>query len=55
MPDAIFADEEWAVVRRALRPAGRLVSESRDPAKKAWLEWTRARTYRRIVVPARQD
>ena len=25
--------------------------ESRDPARKAWLEWTRDQTYRRVVVP----
>jgi SAM-dependent methyltransferase len=49
------ADEEWAAalreVRRALRPAGRLVFESRDPARRAWLEWTREHTDRRVVVP----
>jgi len=48
-------DEEWAAalraVCRALGPAGRLVFESRDPARKAWLEWTRDQTYRRVVVP----
>jgi SAM-dependent methyltransferase len=48
-------DEEWAAalaaVRPALRPAGRLVFESRDPARQAWLEWTRDRTYRRVAVP----
>jgi SAM-dependent methyltransferase len=49
------ADEEWAAalqaVREALRPAGRLVFESRDPARKAWLEWTRDQTYRRVAIP----
>ena len=25
--------------------------ESRDPAGKAWLEWTRDQTYRRVVIP----
>ena len=49
------ADEEWAAalqaVREALRPAGRLVFESRDPAKKAWLEWSRDQTYRRVAIP----
>lgn len=48
-------DGEWAAalraVRQALRPAGRLVFESRDPARKAWLEWTREQTYRRVVIP----
>jgi SAM-dependent methyltransferase len=47
--------EEWAAalraVRAALRPGGRLVFESRDPGKQAWLEWSRERTYRRAVVP----
>ena len=35
----------------ALRPGGRLVFETRDPAAKAWLEWTRERSYRRTEVP----
>jgi SAM-dependent methyltransferase len=47
--------QEWAVVlrsaRQALRPGGRLVFESRDPARAAWLEWTRDQSYRRVVVP----
>jgi SAM-dependent methyltransferase len=50
-----IADEEWAATLRAicgaLRPGGRLVFESRDPAKKAWLEWNRDQTYRRVVIP----
>ena len=49
------ADEEWAAAvgaaRQALRPAGRLVFESRDPARRAWLEWTRDQTYRRVAIP----
>jgi SAM-dependent methyltransferase len=47
--------QEWAATleaaREALRPGGRLVFESRDPAKKAWLEWNRDQTYRRVVIP----
>jgi hypothetical protein len=47
--------QEWAAtlraVRQALRPVGRLVLESRDPGKKAWLEWNRDQTYRRVVIP----
>ncbi|HEY3036995.1 MAG TPA: hypothetical protein VGJ54_20340 [Streptosporangiaceae bacterium] len=47
-------DQQWAAtlqaVRRALRPGGRLVFESRDPARKAWQEWTRDQTYRRVVI-----
>jgi hypothetical protein len=38
-------------IRRALRPGGRLVFESRDPARKAWLAWNRQQTYRRVVIP----
>ena len=48
-------DQEWAAVllavRQALRPGGRLVFESRDPAKKAWLGWNLEQTYRRVTVP----
>jgi ubiquinone/menaquinone biosynthesis C-methylase UbiE len=50
-----ITDQEWAAtlgaVRKALRPGGRLVFESRDPARKAWLEWNRDQTYRRVVIP----
>jgi SAM-dependent methyltransferase len=46
--------QEWAAalraVRQALRPGGRLVFESRDPGKEAWLEWNRDQTYRRVVI-----
>jgi SAM-dependent methyltransferase len=48
-------DEEWAAVlgavHDALRPGGRLVFESRDPAQQAWLGWNRGQTYRRAVIP----
>jgi SAM-dependent methyltransferase len=48
-------DQEWAqtlrAVRAALRPGGRLVFESRDPGRKAWLDWTREHTHRRVTVP----
>jgi hypothetical protein len=27
------------------------VFESRDPARKAWLDWTRDHTYRRVAIP----
>ena len=47
--------QEWAAtlaaIRQALRPGGRLVFESRDPARQAWLEWNRDQTYRRVVIP----
>jgi SAM-dependent methyltransferase len=49
-----LTDAEWAAtlqaVQAALRPGGRLVFETRDPAAKAWLEWNRERSYRRTVV-----
>jgi SAM-dependent methyltransferase len=48
-------DVDWASTLRAayaaLRPGGRLAFETRDPASKAWREWTRERSYKRIVVP----
>ena len=48
-------DAEWASTLRAayaaLRPGGRLVFETRDPAAKAWLEWNREQSYQRTVVP----
>jgi len=48
-------DQQWAAtlqaVRDRLRPGGRFVFESRDPAKKAWLEWNRDQTHRRAVIP----
>jgi SAM-dependent methyltransferase len=47
-------DREWASTLRAayaaLRPGGRLIFETRDPAAKAWLEWHRERSYQRTVV-----
>src|SRR4029453_5204028 len=49
-----LTDAEWAATLRAahaaLRPGGHLVFETRDPAAKAWLEWTRERTYQRTVI-----
>jgi hypothetical protein len=50
-----LTDAEWAATLRAaytaLRPGGRLVFETRDPAAKAWLEWNRERSYQHTVVP----
>ncbi|MGW1602520.1 class I SAM-dependent methyltransferase [Streptomyces eurythermus] len=37
--------------REALRPGGRLVFETRDPARRGWTEWTRARSYSVTEVP----
>jgi SAM-dependent methyltransferase len=43
-----LTDAEWlatlGAVHRALRPGGWLVFESRDPARRAWEEWTEPRT-----------
>ncbi|WP_030189721.1 class I SAM-dependent methyltransferase [Streptomyces violaceorubidus] len=35
----------------ALRPGGHLVFETRDPARRAWEEWTREHTHRIADVP----
>ncbi|MGW4544862.1 class I SAM-dependent methyltransferase [Streptomyces violaceorubidus] len=35
----------------ALRPGGHLVFETRDPARRAWEEWTREHTHRTADVP----
>ena len=47
---------EWAAAlraaRQALRREGRLVFESRDPARAAWREWNRDQTYRRVSIPS---
>lgn len=49
-----LSDDVWSEtlrgVRGALNPEGRLVFEVRDPAKKAWRNWTRAQTYRRTLL-----
>ncbi|MFJ8692339.1 class I SAM-dependent methyltransferase [Streptomyces roseolilacinus] len=37
--------------REALRPGGRLVFETRDPARRAWEEWNRDATYGVAEVP----
>jgi SAM-dependent methyltransferase len=52
----VFVDDgEWrgvlAAVYRALRPGGRLVFETRDPARRAFAEWDRAHTYAEQDVP----
>lgn len=48
-------DEEWAAtlqgVHAALRAGGRLVFETRDPAKRAWLSWTREQSFSRTDIP----
>jgi len=48
-------DLDWEATLRAigerLRAGGRLVFESRDPQRQAWLEWNRDQTYRKAVIP----
>ncbi|GGL08533.1 class I SAM-dependent methyltransferase [Mangrovihabitans endophyticus] len=48
-------DADWAATLRAthaaLRPGGRLVFETRDPAARAWESWNRAATYEQASVP----
>jgi SAM-dependent methyltransferase len=50
-----LTDTEWMSVlvaaRRALRPDGHLVFEVRDPARRAWLHWTRTASARQVVIP----
>jgi ubiquinone/menaquinone biosynthesis C-methylase UbiE len=49
------SDREWhstlVASRGSLRTGGRLMFETRDPSKRAWLRWTRERTYRHIDIP----
>jgi SAM-dependent methyltransferase len=49
------ADDEWSAtlsgVRATLRPGGRLVFETRDPARQAWLSWTREQTEFGTEIP----
>ncbi len=50
-----LADADWlstlAAVHDRLRPGGRLIFESRDPARRAWEGWTRERTLSTTDVP----
>lgn len=49
-----LTEDEWSgalqAIGQALRPEGRLIFETRDPAKEAWLSWTREKTYRRVEI-----
>lgn len=49
-------DQSWEETLAAIRPilssSGHLVFEVRDPAQKAWLDWTREKTYERINIPS---
>lgn len=50
-----LADADWlatlAAIHAALRRGGRLVFESRDPARRAWEEWTEERTRSTTDIP----
>lgn len=50
-----LTDQSWeealAGIRRAIRPKGYLVFEVRNPAAKAWIDWTRDKTYRKLDIP----
>ncbi len=52
---AIVGPQDWAGTLRgahaALRPGGHLVFETRDPARHAWEQWTRAATYQVTELP----
>lgn len=49
-----LTDTDWDATLRgvhaALCPGGRLVFETRDPAKRAWLDWTRERSFSRAEI-----
>lgn len=48
-------DNDWTATLRGihavLRPGGRLVFETRDPARQAWLEWNRERSWFSTDIP----
>jgi len=50
-----LTDVDWLATLRgihaAVRPGGRLVFETRDPAREAWREWHRDATYQRVEIP----
>ncbi|SER89872.1 Methyltransferase domain-containing protein [Streptomyces sp. yr375] len=52
---AIVDPQAWDDTLRgayeALRPGGRLVFETRDPARRAWEEWTREKSYCVTEIP----
>jgi SAM-dependent methyltransferase len=52
---AIADPVDWAATLRgihaALRPGGRLVFETRDPARQGWLEWTRDASFSTTDIP----
>lgn len=50
-----LTDADWlaalAAAHRTLRPGGRLIFESRDPARRAWEEWTEEKTRSSTLIP----
>ena len=50
-----LTDDDWAAtlrgIRAALRPPGMLVFETRDPARRAWQQWTPELTRTLVAVP----
>lgn len=48
-------DESWnknlTAIHGHLNPNGHLIFETRNPDKKAWFEWTKEKTYKRINIP----
>ena len=50
-----LTDDDWtatlAGIRDALAPAGRLVFESRDPARRVWEQWRRDWTPQHVELP----
>ncbi|MFD9903176.1 class I SAM-dependent methyltransferase [Streptomyces sp. NPDC059063] len=52
---AIVGPQQWRGTLRgahdALRPGGRLVFETRDPARRAWEEWRREASYAVTEIP----
>ncbi|GAA0623037.1 class I SAM-dependent methyltransferase [Kribbella sandramycini] len=54
-----LTEEDWSAtvsgIRQALRPGGRFVFETRDPARRAWEDWanwSRETTYRELNLPS---
>ena len=54
-----LTDHDWTATLQAtstaLRPGGRLVFETRDPAAKAWLQWNPQRSHKHTSIPGVGD